>query len=371
MKILFFGKYDINDLVGGIERYVHLLRTHLPQNIQTENLVANVTSETVRIGSTTKVGALCKLSSVSFCPTMPFIFSKILKERQPDIIHLQFPDPMANLAYFLCNPKHLKIVISWHSDIVRQKKLYFLYRPLLNWILKRSDAVIVHSEALKKSKQLSVVSQNKIHVIPIGIEAPVISNPTIRDKMSGHFILFSVGRHVAYKGYDYLIRALAKLPEDCHLYLGGTGPETDKLKNLAISLKVEHRIHFIGYIPEKDLGSYIAACDVFCFSSISQNEAFGITQIEAMMLRKPVVSFELHNGTTYINQNEITGLVVENKNIDKYAQAILRLKNDSGLRLRLGIQAQKRASDLFSVEKMVAKTAALYRSLINQRYLYH
>ena len=366
MKILFFGKFDFSSLVGGIERYVYQLRTHLPSGYQNINLVSNTENKPVFCGNTIKVRSWGRLASTSICPSMPFILNKLLRKEKPDVIHFQFPDPMAHLSYLLC-PKHkVKLVVSWQSDIVKQRKILKLYQPLLNAFFKKVDAVIVHSEALRDSKQLECVPKNKIHVIPIGVEPPPVKIKDLRDTMPKGFILFSVGRHVSYKGYGYLIRAFSKLPEDSYLYLGGIGPETPELQDITRSLNLQNRVHFVGHIPEKDLGSYINACDVFCFSSISQNEAYGITQIEAMLLGKPVVGFELNNGTTFVNKNNETGLVVENKNIDAYAEALLLLKNTPLLRQKLGQQAKERAYKLFSIKEMVNDTVKLYEEVTDQ-----
>lgn len=366
MKILFFGKYDFSSLVGGIERYVYQLRMHLPSGFQHINLVSNIENKTVCNNNIIKARSLGRLASTSICPSMPFILYKLLKRERPDIIHIQFPDPMAHLSYLLCPCCQSKLIVSWHSDVVRQKKFLKFYQPFLNAFFKKVDAVIVHSESLKASKQLANVPKNKIHVIPIGVEQPPIKIKNLKDTMPKGFILFAVGRHVSYKGYDYLIKAFSKLPKDCFLYLGGVGPETAKLKELVLSLNLENQVHFVGYIPDEDLGSYLNACDVFCFSSVSQNEAYGITQIEAMLLEKPVVGFELHNGTTFVNQNGVTGIVVENKNINAYAEALLLLKNNPPLRMKLGHQAKERAQQLFSFEKMVNDTVKLYKKVINQ-----
>lgn len=365
MKILFFGKFDFSSLAGGIERYVYQLRTHLPADYQNINLVSNTENKTVFGNNTVKVGSWGRLASTSICPSMPFILNKLLRRESPDIIHIQFPDPMAHLSYLLCPRCKTKLVVSWHSDIIKQKKVLKFYQPFLNSFFKKVDAVIVHSETLKTSEQLSSVPRDKIHVIPIGVEKPAIKIKRLRDTMPKGFILFSVGRHVSYKGYDYLIKAFSKLPEDSYLYLGGIGPETPKLQELTRSLNIEKRVQFVGYIPDEELGSYVNACDVFCFSSISQNEAFGITQIEAMLLEKPVVGFELFNGTTFVNKNNVTGLVVENKNINAYAEALLLLKNNPPLRQKLGRQAKERACQLFSVEKMVNATVKLYEEVTN------
>lgn len=364
MKILFLGKYDFSDVAGGIERYVHLLRLHFPKSVETINLVSNVHNKTEKTDTTIKTRRLGVIASTSIAPSLPFIFLKTLQQENPDIIHVQFPDPMAHLACLFNKNKKIKIVISWHSNIVRQHHLKKLYQPFLNIFLRKVDALIVHSKELVQSPQIAAISKDKIHIIPIGVPAPEIKDQNLREKLPEGFILFTHGRHVTYKGFDYLIKSLKLLPPIFHLYIGGIGPETENLNKLITDLNLNDRIHLVGFIPDDLLGSYINACDIYCFPSISANEAFGIAQVEAMLLGKPVVGFELNNGTTFVNKDHVTGIVVENKNIKAYADALITLLNDNKLRTILGKNAQKRAMRLFSIDTMVRSTLKIYEDVL-------
>ena len=382
MKILFLGKYAFDDLAGGIERYSHAFLSHLPADVKTVNIFFAKGKETSRIERngqvTIKVGVIGTLASTAISPALVSVLRDTLQQEAPDIVFLQCPNPMMHVAYLAANVFCLKkpqLVLNWHSDIVHQKVLLKLYRPFLNHLIEKADAVIVHSEALKKSPQLEVCETNKIYVIPIGVVAPMVDEKFllnsqlyesgIRSGLRDTFKLFACGRHVSYKGFDYLLRSLALLPKDFVLTLGGEGQETEALKQLARELSLEDRIHFVGRIPEEKLGAYLQASDVYCFPTISTNEAFGIAQVEAMLLRKPVVGFELFNGTTFVNKHGETGLIVENKNVKAYAQALLKLKNNPELCKRLGEQAKTRSEVLFSVQRMVSDTLSLFRTLIN------
>jgi len=246
-------------------------------------------------GETVYAGPLASLGGTPVCPTMPW---HALRRhwRQPfDIVHLQFPaDPMAHLAYELM-PRSVKRVISWHSDIVRQRRLLKLYRPFLDHSLRAADAIIAATPAhISSSEQLSAVRESaKFRVVPYGFDLsryeqrPALADE-IRRRYAGKFLVFALGRHVYYKGFEFLIRALASLP-GVALALGGQGPLTPELERIAREAGVAERVHFLGRIPDKDLPAWYHACDVFCLPSVEPAEAFGIVQVEAMACGKPVV----------------------------------------------------------------------------------
>lgn len=369
MRVLLLGKYDFDDVAGGIEKYCKLFLDNLPEGIEPFALYFNVNNQTVDKENSSypvvKVGVWRTIASTSISFSVFSKLREIFKTFRPDIVFIQCPNPMMHFAYLIAPCIHHKLVINWQSDIVRQKRLLKLYQPFVNRLLQKADAVIVHSSDLKESIQLRSCDNKKIHVIPIGVIAPSVNKH--EEFLAGKdvFKLFACGRHVGYKGFDVLLRALAQLPVNVILTLGGVGPQTGLLKALAKELNVDHRVNFVGFINEDDLGAYIMACDVYCFPSVSQNEAFGIAQVEAMLLGKPVIGFELHNGTTFINKNYETGLVVENKNVEQYAKAVLMLMNDEHLRQKLGRQAQQRAKKLFGLNEMVNKTLSVFYNCLS------
>lgn len=371
MRLLLLGKYDFDDVAGGIERYCKLLLDNLPADIKPFALYFNVKNQTVAKKNSSypivKVGVWKTIASTSISFSVFQKLREIFKIFHPDIVFIQCPNPMMHLAYLFAPHLPHKLVINWQSDIVRQKTLLKFYQPFLNRLLQKADAIILHSPELKNSTQLLGCDPKKIRVIRIGVKTPVVRAKQRLLSEKDNFKLFACGRHVTYKGFDVLLEILSRLPERVVLTLGGVGPETEYLKSLAKKLKIDHRVNFVGFINEEDLGAHIDACDVYCFPSVSQNEAFGIAQVEAMLLAKPIVGFELFNSTTFVNKNNITGLVVENKNVEQYALAVLKLMNDDHLRQKLGRQAQQRARSLFGVNDMVDKTVAVFKECLSDK----
>lgn len=299
-----------------------------------------------------------------------WVKARALHHEKPfDLVHLHFPDPMSHIASWAI-PAHVPRVISWHADIVRQKLMLTAYRPFLCAALRHCSAIVVATPAhIRSSPELSQPQyQHKEHVIPYGFDLmhhaqrlPLAD--ALRQKHSGQLI-FALGRHVHYKGFDVLIQAMAQLPADAQLLIGGEGPLTTAWKSLAAQSPASSRIQFVGKIPDEELPAYFQACDVFCLPAVNQAEAFGIVQVEAFACGKPVVSTRLNNGVDFVNQDGITGYTVTPSSVDELAAALNKLLTDAELRAKFGQQALQRAQQEFSLEALRSKTLAVYEQAI-------
>ncbi|MFN2643928.1 MAG: glycosyltransferase, partial [Burkholderiales bacterium] len=174
-----------------------------------------------------------------------------------------------------------------------------------------------------------------------------------------------LGRHVYYKGFEYLIRAMRDVP-GAVLALGGEGPLTKDLRRAAADAGMAQRVVFVGRIADAELPAWYHACDVFCLPSIERAEAFGIAQVEAMACGKPVVCCRLDNGVNWVNRDGETGLAVRAADSRALAGALTRLQSDAGLRARLGEGARRRAFAEFTSEAAARRTLAVYRELLSR-----
>jgi rhamnosyl/mannosyltransferase len=372
LRVLTFGRFA-DDNFGGVERYVFELSRALEGEASFVNIVARrgPRPDVPLAGETVYARPIASPGDTPICPSMPW---HALRRhwRQPfDIVHLQFPaDPMAHLAYELL-PRSVRRVIGWHSDIVRQQTLLALYRPFLNHSLRRADAIIAATpEHISSSAQLAPVRDTaRFHVVPFGFdlsrfkERPALADQ-IRRRYDGNFFLFALGRHVYYKGFEFLIRALAAVPQ-ARLALGGQGPLTGELQRIAREMGVGGRLDFVGRIPDRDLPAWYHACDVFCLPSVEPAEAFGIVQVEAMACGKPVLCCQLRNGVNWVNRDGETGLAVPPADPAALAGALERLRGDGALRARLGEEGHRRAYSVFSAEAMAKATLSVYREVLS------
>jgi rhamnosyl/mannosyltransferase len=372
VKVLHLGKFDGD--VGGIERYVRALLGGLPADVEPINLVANDAPRTDehRTYRYLTVRAACHgvVASVALAPSMPLIARRLQREHRFDIVHLHFPDPLGQLTA-MSLPRSVRRVISWHSDIVKQRAALALYRPLLDPFVRDVDAIIgATPQHFSSSEQMVAGKPGQLReVIPYGFDAAAFGwNDAARRRQAAlasgpraRPVIFTVGRHVYYKGFDVLIRALRTV--DADLWIGGRGPLTDSLRQAAHDADVADRVHFAGFIPDEELVAYYDACDVFCMPSTARAEQFGLVQLEAMNCGKPVVATRLGTGVEFVTLDGVTGLLVEPGNVETLATALNRLLGDADLRARLGAAARQRVANAFSVRQMIDKTAALYRRL--------
>lgn len=307
-----------------------------------------------------RAGAWASAHSVPLCPSMP----AHLWSRRADCVVLHEPNPLAGSSLFLHTPAP-RFVIWHHSDLVRPAWAPHTYGRIQRALYRRADCVIVSSPVLTAQSAL-VRCARRVAVIPFGVALEQYRRTDaarrsrvaeIRASAPGPHVLF-VGRLVYYKGLEMAIQAMMRCPGT--LTIVGTGPLEPSLREAARRGGVADRVRFVGNVPEDDLPAYYQACDLFVLPSIAVTEAFGIVQIEAMAAGAPVVSTNLPTGVPWVNQHDVTGLVVPPGDADALAHAMRALLEDDGRRERLGAQASDRADRLFSLERMVAS----FRSLI-------
>ena len=373
-SVLNLGKFS-SERAGGIETVVNTLLEGLSFDFNFVNLVANNAFKNKIIQQTGYVEYNAALAGIfartPFCPNMPYFIKKLYQKYQFSIVHLHLPNPMAHLASKIL-PDSVKRIISWHSDVIRQRKLLPIYQPFVNHLLKQASAVIVSTPYLaENSSQIEVARErNIIHIIPYGVDFDYFLINQYRKKIeqikrqhANNFLIFALGRHVYYKGFCYLIESMKQLPKNILLLLGSEGPLTSKLKQQVKFSNLENRVFFLGQITKQDLPAYYHACDVFCLPSIDQSEAFGIAQLEAMACAKPVISCDVTHAASNLNKDGLTGFVIPPCCPLSLTSALLKLYHDPLLRQSLGHSAYHYARENFTMQKMISMVKNLYHEV--------
>lgn len=366
MKILQVYK-NYYPVLGGIENNMRMLCAEFARRgHEVTALVANAGPGTVReVIEGVQVIRAGSLGTAARAPLSPLLFWEMARLR-PDITHLQFPYPIGELAHLLLG-RARHTVISYQSDIVRQRTLLRLYEPLLWRSLAHADRIIANNpNYVRTSPYLSRVAA-KCVVVPIGVDIQRFRQPDptavarLRQLYGQPLILF-VGLFRYYKGLEYLIAALRDVP--ARLVLVGSGPLEAALRSQVQREGLADKVHFAGAVSDADLPSYYHACDVFVLPSSHRSEAYGIVQIEAMACEKTVISTELGTGTSYVNLDGITGLVVPPRDPAALSAALNRLLGDGALRRRLAHAGAERAWQEFSKETMFERVETIYRQLV-------
>ena len=370
MRILHIGKF-YPPYFGGIEKVNYDIVEGLNiEGVQTDVLCSNhdkgnafseIPYKTYR-SHTFKVIASTPLSC-SLITTLREI------QDNYDIIHVHLPNPMANLAIFLTQPR-AKIILHWHSDIIKQKSLLILYSPLQSWLLKRADKIVITTPTYLEGSNTLKKYKNKISCIPIGVDSQELSIDwntlnILKNKYQGNKIVFSLGRLVYYKGFEYLIDAARFLPNDIIILIAGIGELKEKLQEHISKHNLQDRVKLLGKIPFEELGAYYQLCDIFCLPSTERSEAFGVVQIEAMAFGKPVISTSIKgSGVDWVNLNNVSGIIVPPKDTNRLAEAIMELLTDEKKYQLLSIGAKKRYEEVFTKDKMVDSFKSLYLEIL-------
>ncbi len=367
MKVLHVNKLYYPH-IGGIENAVRTLAIGLKDKVDVEVLVANKQLKTVvEIVDGVKVTRVASLGRLRSAPMASGFISQ-LKRAKSDIYHFHFPNPTGEISYLAARPDG-KLIVTYHSDIVRQKTLLKLYRPFLEKFLDSADQIIAFSPNLIENSPFLQKVKGKCMVIPFGIQADWLAlTPQVKQKADeirqkhGQRIAFFLGRLIYYKGVDYLIRAMQDV--DGKLIIAGEGDLEPELRKLAHDLKLDDRVEFVGTLSSKELAAYYHACDAFVLPSTESSEAYGIVQLEAHACGKPVISTNLPTGVPFVNKDGVSGLVVPPKVSQALSEAINRLFSDDGLRNKLGAQAKERFEKEFTSEIMVGRIVKLYQNVL-------
>lgn len=370
-RILHISKlYAPNE--GGIEKISKLVVESLPNY---EHRVICFSSD--RKGYTDvingvvikRVGVPFSLFSQQISLGIFFSLLSLIRQFKPDLIHFHAPNPLVMFYLNILKPRTCKLIVHWHSDIIEQATLYKIVQPMERFMLKKADSIIATSPNYMTHSKPLAPFVSKVTVVPCAIDPAEYDRGKlsqqewirISEKYKGKKVVFFVGRHVTYKGLTYLLRAERFIKSDCVILIGGTGPLTKQLKLENQSARVE----FLGRLSDEALLAYHYLADVFVLPSITKNEAFGLVLAEGMFCETPAVTFVIDgSGVNWVNLHGVTGLEVENGNVEMLAKAIDELLTNDGMRAEFAHNAKKRVEENFLVGQIDSKLKSLYQELI-------
>jgi glycosyltransferase involved in cell wall biosynthesis len=366
LRVLHVGKFYPPDYLGGIETYTRNLCLQLHNEIDFRVVVSatgrKTVSEIIEGVAVTRLGTVAKIASAPISTGL----IESLRTTDADILHFHLPHPTAVLAWALAGERarRLPMVCTYHSDIVRQRLVGAMLGPMHQRFLRSCAAIIVSSPDYLQSSAALQPHRDRCHVIPFGVDFPSGRDDSpevtaLRARYGPRMVL-AIGRLVYYKGFEFLVRALAKVP-NAKLVIIGEGPLRGPLETMIRELGLRDRIFLIGRVAATE--PYYRACELFVLPSIARSEAFGIVQIEAMACGKPVINTQLASGVPYVSLNKVTGITVPPAHADALAAAIQTLLDDDALRHQLGEAARERATEEFSLQRMAARTRQIYTSI--------
>lgn len=375
MRVLQFFKTAYPDSMGGVEQVIHQLAC----GGNARGVEMDVLSLTPKLQPRLvqpygyklhRARMDLQVASTGFSVSAFTRFAALA--RQADVVHYHFPWPFMDVVHFATR-LNKPTVVTYHSDIVRQKHLLKLYRPLKNKFLASMDRIVATSPNYLATSDVLGRFAHKVEVIPIGLDKAGYPSPDAErvqawQRQLGHKFFLFVGVLRYYKGLHILMEAARGT--DYPIAIVGAGPIEDEIRAHAKALGLTS-VHFLGKVGEADKAALLQACYGVVFPSHLRSEAFGITLLEGAMYGKPMISSEIGTGTSYINLADETGLVVPPSNPDALRQAMQTLWNQPELAANMGQAAQRHYEEHFTAYHMVDAYIDLYIRVIAEHNAKH
>ncbi len=360
--------------IGGIEKTLLQLSEGLSKQNDIEVLVCQKKGrgivEWVNGVKVYRAGSFGVVSSVPISISFLWRFRKMVKSK--DIVHLHLPFPLGDLACLLSGYKG-KVIVYWHSDVVKQKGWMLLYRPIMTLFLKRTDIILVGALGVARGSKYLQPYLKKCREAPFAVEDSILGageqyllNYGYERHQTKLNFLF-VGRLVYYKGCSVLIEAFSKMSGNSELTIVGSGDLKSELKEQCKKLKIENRIHFMGNASEEKLRKVFECADVFVLPSIERSEAFALVQLEAMAYGIPVINTNLPSGVPEVSIHRQTGLTVEPNSPIQLKEAMEWMERYPEERIKMGKAARKRVVENYTQERMICNLQQIYNELMGDR----
>ncbi|NLE44137.1 MAG: glycosyltransferase [Chloroflexi bacterium] len=361
MRILHVYK-DYFPVLGGIENYIRVLaeaQTAMGHDVTVLVCAPHIQTriETRQGVTIVKAGRLATIASMPLSVAQPLALAR----SQSDIVHVHSPYPLGEMANWLLG-RGRATVLTYHSDVVRQRSWLRLYGPLLHRVLAKANCIIASSPRYIETSTWLQPVRDKCVVVPLGID-PARFTPSYHTHPGPLELLF-VGRLRYYKGLDTLLYALNEAP-DVRLTIVGDGPMHRTWQTLCHSLDLDDRVTFANEVTDDALPDYYRQADAFVLPANARAEAFGTVLLEAMASGLPCITTEVGTGTSWIVQHGATGLVVPPSDPDELAIAIRTLHAGCERRIAMGRAGRARIEAEFTQSQMIAGVQAAYTKALN------
>jgi len=339
--------------VGGVERHVEALATHL---LERGFDVTVLTSTASGAGSHPFEVRRFRCLHLPYSPIIPFLRKK-LEDIHADVFHSHTPPPFFSLAV-----RRSPHIITYHSDIdipenyggipIPKKLSEFITRKsdeMLSKALDKADAIIATTKSYAENSRL--LAERSYHVIPNGVDLSEFEGV---DSEKEPMVLF-LGRLAAQKGVDVLLRAMKEVEVEARCVIIGDGEERRNLERLSKKLNVN--VEFKGFLPRRDVVEHLGRASLLVLPSISRMESFGIVLLEAMACGTPVVASDLPGVRDVAKE---AGFVFPPGDHRRLAELINELLCDEEKIRRLGERGRRVVREKYSWDVVIERIIDVY-----------
>jgi glycosyltransferase involved in cell wall biosynthesis len=370
MRVLHVYKTSIENSFGGVEIVIDQLSKGLNKfGIFVEVLSLSDNNNFISNNSlyrTTHCKTNISIQSTPISLSAISVFKSKIKEF--DIINYHFPWPYMDFLHLISDVK-IPTVVTYHSDIIKQKTLNKIYYPLLGRkFLSSVDHIVATSKNYLDSSSILSNFKFKTSVIPLSIDEKSYEVPSSNYlnkflKLHNNYVLF-VGVLRSYKGLEHLIEASCYI--NCKIIICGSGPLENKLKNI-VKNRLYDNVIFLGEVSDIDKSALIINSKCVISTSNLRSEAFCISLLEGAMYGKPLISTDLGTGTSYINLHGFNGIVLKPNNPYEIASAINLIFDNDYLATKMGLNSRNRYLHEFNYDIYIQKYIDLYQKLILEK----
>jgi len=364
MKITHICKY-IDPIKGGIEtvtsQFVDVIDSHF--KCEQFLIVYNKKKQKASLKNSKNIFIKYSFNPIVLFSqplSLTYLFNAISSVRKSNYIHVHLPNFFGIFILLIStNLSNKKIILHWHSDVIGKNILLKFLYPLQYIILKRSYKIIVTSPNYFNGSIYLKKFKNKCHIVPLNLNP--LDDDILKDNKT--LKIFSIGRHVNYKGFEILVKSISFLKNyDINLTLAGDGPQKNKIVKLVNELNLTSKINIVGKISEYEKNNYLQNSDVFVLPSISKAEAFGVVLLEAMNYNMALVTTNIEDsGMNYVNKNHITGLQFDQDSTGYNLSEKFKFLHENRLTLKkYQKNAKARLKKKFDINKLKNKIVNIY-----------
>ncbi len=317
-----------------------------------------------------------KLLVPFFMISMGLSLLRIVKRHKIDVINAHWAIPPGFVAAYTQRLHKRPVLLTLYgAELFPIKEGRFKQaKPFISYAIRKVRTVVGISDATcNYGKELS--GKEDIEILPDGIDTerfnPGIHPGDLRKQydLNNSYFLFSSGRMVERKGFEYLIKAMPTILEkfpDTKLIIGGDGPERRNLEELIKTLELERNVFLPGFLAAEEFPLFMKACDVFILPSIidrsGDTEGSATILLEAMACETPVVGTNV-GGIPYAITDGEGGFIVDQKSSEQIAEKIILLLEDESLRRKMGERGRKVVKERFDWEIVARRYVGEFKKL--------
>jgi glycosyltransferase involved in cell wall biosynthesis len=325
-------------------------------------------------------GAIYPLTPVVFASSL-YALWKLTGKVKFDAMHAHWVIPNGPMALIVARLRRLPLVISMHGSDVFVAEQSRLVARVARWCYRAASAITAPSQDLIDRAVRLGAPASRCHVVPYGVDPGTFTTienagPLLRQELGlpeESLVVFSVGRMVYKKGFEYLIRAVPAILREhpnVKVVLAGGGDLEERLKSLVRQLGVERSVIMPGWVQRDRMPIYFSGCDLFVLPSVvdQQGNVDGLpnTLLEAMASARPVVATAVAGIPLAVRDGD-SGLLVPEKQPGELASAINLLLQSPELRVQYGDAARRRVEQELNWETTARTFIGLYRAAVKRR----